>query len=184
MSDYFWQTNRIRLRQTEAEDWEVYFHWNMDSQVARDVNELPFPQSKASVKAWTEAQAKTKPENNEIKLGIELRESGQLIGIINSHHCEPRIGEFMYGIAIRREHQRKGYASEAITLMMRYFFDELRYQKCTIDIHGWNEASIHLHEKLGFTKEAQVRRSLFTQGKHFDRFIYGMTIEEFRERYS
>jgi RimJ/RimL family protein N-acetyltransferase len=183
MSDYFWQTNRIRLRQTEPEDWEVYFHWNMDSQTARDVDQLHFPQSKARAKQWAEEQSKDKPENDELKLGIELRESGQLIGIINSHHCDPRIGEFMYGIAIRREHQRSGYASEAIMLLMRYFFDELRYQKCTVDVHGWNEASIQLHEKLGFIKEGQVRRSLFTQGKYFDRYIYGMTIEEFQERY-
>jgi RimJ/RimL family protein N-acetyltransferase len=183
MNDYFWQTNRIRLRQVEPEDWEVHFHWNMDSEGYRDVWQIPFPQSKASVKAWAETEAKAEPENNEMKLGIELRESGQLIGIINSHHCDARVGEFMYGIAIRREHHRKGYASEAITLLMRYFFEELRYQKCTIDVHGWNDASVLLHEKLGFVREGQVRRCLFTQGKHFDRFIYGMTIEEFRERY-
>jgi RimJ/RimL family protein N-acetyltransferase len=183
MNDYFWQTDRIRLRQIEAEDWEFYYLWNMDSQVARDVNDLPFPQSKASVKEWAVKTSKAEPENNEMKLAIELRESGQLIGIINSHHCDARVGEFMYGIAIRREHHRKGYASEAITLLMRYFFEELRYQKCTIDVHGWNDASVFLHEKLGFIREGQVRRSLFTQGKHFDRLIYGMTIEEFRERY-
>jgi RimJ/RimL family protein N-acetyltransferase len=183
MNDYFWQTNRIRLRQIEAEDWEFYYLWNMDSQVRRDVNDLPFPESKASVKAWAETEAKSEPKNDEMTMCIELRETGKLIGIINSHHCQPRIGEFMYGIAIHREAHRKGYASEAIILLMRYFFDELRYQKCTIDVHSWNEASISLHEKLGFTKEAQVRRSLFTQGKHFDRYIYGMTIEEFRECY-
>jgi RimJ/RimL family protein N-acetyltransferase len=183
MNDYFWQTNRIRLRQIEPEDWEVHFLWNMDSQIARDVNDLPFPESKVRVKAWAEEQSKANPEKDEFILAIELRESGQQIGIINSHHCDPRVGEFMYGIAIRREHQREGYASEAIILLMRYFFDELRYQKCTIDVHGWNEASVQLHEKLGFVKEGKVRRSLFTQGKYFDRFIYGMTIEEFRERY-
>jgi RimJ/RimL family protein N-acetyltransferase len=183
MNHYFWQTNRIRLRQTEPEDWEVHFLWNMDSQASRDVDEIHFPHSKIRTKAWAEEASKARPENDALKLGIELRESGQLIGIINSHHCDARVGEFMYGIAVRREHQRKGYASEAIILLMRYFFDELRYQKCTIDVHGWNEASVKLHEKLGFVREGQVRRSLFTEGKHYDRYIYGMTIEEFRERY-
>lgn len=184
MNHYFWQTNRIRLRQHEPEDWEVHFLWNMDSQVSRDVDEVHFPWSKVRVREWAEAQSKASPDNHALKLGIELRESGQLIGIINSHHCDSRVGEFMYGIAIRREHQRKGYASEAVILLMRYFFEELRYQKCTVDVHGWNDASVKLHEKLGFMREGCVRRSLFTQGKHFDRFIYGMTIEEFQERYA
>jgi RimJ/RimL family protein N-acetyltransferase len=183
MNDYFWQTNRIRLRQSEPEDWETIYLWNMDTQVMRDVNEVLFPESKARVKELIEKMAKKKPENDQHFMVIELRESGQFIGVINSHHCEPRVGEFMYGISIRREHQRKGYASEAIILLLRYFFDELRYQKCTVDVHGWNEASVKLHEKLGFVREGQVRRSLFTEGKHYDRYIYGMTIEEFRERY-
>jgi RimJ/RimL family protein N-acetyltransferase len=183
MNDYFWQTNRIRLRQVEPEDWEVHFHWNMDSEGYRDVWQIPFPQSKASVKAWAEEAAKAKPDKDSFSLQIELRDSGQLIGNISPHHCDARVGEFMYGIAIRREHRRMGYASEAMLLLLRYFFDELRYQKCTIDVYSWNEASISLHEKFGFSREGCIRRCLFTQGKHFDRLIYGMTIEEFRERY-
>jgi RimJ/RimL family protein N-acetyltransferase len=183
MNHYFWQTNRIRLRQIEPEDWEIHYLWNMDSQAARDGYVLPFPESKARVREWAEQAAKKTAESDALFLAIELRQSGQLIGSISSHHCDPRVGEFMYGIAVRREHQRKGYASEAIILLLRYFFDELRYQKCTVDVHGWNEASVKLHEKLGFVREGQVRRSLFTEGKHYDRYIYGMTIEEFRERY-
>jgi RimJ/RimL family protein N-acetyltransferase len=183
MNDYFWQTNRIRLRQVEPEDWEVHFHWNMDSQMYRDSWYLPFPESKTRVREWAEEASKAKPEKDNFALVIELRESGQEIGTLTSHHCDPRVGEFMYGLAIRREYQRQGYASEAIILLMRYFFDELRYQKCTIEVHSWNEASAKLHEKIGFIREGRVRRAVFTQGKHFDRYIYGMTLEEFRERY-
>src|SRR5690606_15300495 len=109
--------------------------------------------------------------------------TGTQVGVIGAHHTDRRNGTFMYGLAIREEFQRKGYATEAILLLMRYFFDELRYQKCNVDVYAWNESSIQLHEKLGFTKEGQIRRAIYTMGNYHDRLMYGMTIEEFRERY-
>ena len=43
MSKNFWETKRIRLRAGEPEDWEVHYHWDMDSDMQRNVDELHFP---------------------------------------------------------------------------------------------------------------------------------------------
>ncbi len=66
---------------------------------------------------------------------------------------------------------------------LRYFFDELRYQKATVTVYSFNVASIRLHEKLGFQREGQIRRTVYTRGQYFDELFYGMTCEEFAERY-
>ncbi len=89
-------------------------------------------------------------------------------GTINTHSCDPRHGTFGYGLAIAREHWRKGYASEAICLVLAYYFRELRYQKVTAHVYAFNEASIRLHEKLGFQLEGRLRRMIFT-GRHVSR---------------
>jgi RimJ/RimL family protein N-acetyltransferase len=52
-------------------------------------------------------------KEDEFRWIIEDRD-GEFVGTINSHTCDPRSGTFQYGIAIRREHWRQGYASEAI----------------------------------------------------------------------
>ena len=61
-----------------------------------------------------------------------------------------------------------------------YYFDELRYQKVTVNVHSHNEASILLHQKLGFIKEGTHRRMGYTKGGYFDVIWFGMTVEEFR----
>ena len=62
----------------------------------------------------------------------------------NTHTCDARQGTFRYGVAIRREHWRRGYASEAIRLVLAYFFRELRYQKLTSMVYSFNERSLRM----------------------------------------
>ena len=103
------------------------------------------------------------------------------VGAIDTHTCDPRNGTFQYGVTIRREHARKGYASEAIRLVLRYFFHELRYQKVNVEIYGFNEASVKLHRELGFREEGRLRRMVYTGGAYHDSIMLGMTREEFEE---
>ncbi|HET7095418.1 MAG TPA: GNAT family N-acetyltransferase, partial [Thermomicrobiales bacterium] len=63
---------------------------------------------------------------------------------------------------------------------LRYFFDELGYQKAHVHVYAFNAASIRLHERLGFQREGRLRRMLFTGGQFHDVLVYGLTLEEFR----
>jgi RimJ/RimL family protein N-acetyltransferase len=67
-------------------------------------------------------------------------------------------------------------------LVLRYYFQELRYQKVTVRVYSFNDASIRLHEKLGFQLEGRLRRTVYTNGEYFDELIYGLTVEEFVSR--
>jgi len=79
---------------------------------------------------------------------------------------------------VQGEHQRKGYASEAIRLVLRYFFEELRYHKATVQVYAFNEASIRLHQKLGFQEEGRSRDMIYTQGRYVDELTFGLTFDE------
>ncbi len=178
----YWENDHIRLRGLESTDAETFYAWNADSEMAQNLDFLWPPASLAGVKNWIDGRIKQGAENDEIHCVIETI-SGDFVGIINSHHCNSRTGSFQYGVAIHRDHQRKGYATEAICLFVRYFFEELRYQKVTVEIFSFNEASIRLHEALGFQHEGRLRRTLFTNGRYYDQLFYGMTKEEFEEKH-
>lgn len=184
MSQYFWETDRIRLRQVEPDDWEVFYEWDFDSQMMRNLDDLPFPKSVERYKHDTQEEAKEAAKDDKFMLMIEEIATGTVAGAIDSHTTNPRVGTFAYGVTIREAYQRRGYARESILLLLKYFFEELRYQKCTVNIHEWNEASIRLHESMGFIKEGQHRRMLFTQGRYWDVLYYGITLEEWREKYN
>jgi RimJ/RimL family protein N-acetyltransferase len=174
----FWQGEKVRLRAIEPSDWETYFVWNQDDEQSRALYFIPFPQSQAAVKQFAEKAALRKPESDNFRFVIENSEH-EVVGDITTHNCDQRIGNFGWGVNIKQEHRRKGYASEDLRLVMRYYFQELRYQKVTVSIYSFNEASIKLHERLGFQQEGHIRRTVFTRGKYFDELIYGLTKEEF-----
>jgi RimJ/RimL family protein N-acetyltransferase len=109
--------------------------------------------------------------------------TGLPVGSISTHDCDPRNGTFSYGIDIDPAHRRRGYASEAVRMVCRYYFDELRYQKVTVPIHADNPASIALHEALGFQREGVHRRMIYTLGHHINVLWYGLTREEFSTRW-
>jgi RimJ/RimL family protein N-acetyltransferase len=177
-----WQGARVRLRAVEPSDADIHYLWNRDSDMSRGVDYLWPPSSRESQRRWAEAASTRKDPNEGLELVIETLD-GEHAGTINAHHCDRRTGCFSYGVAIRPEHQRRGYATEAILLLLRYYFEELRYQKCTVDVYDFNDASIRLHERLGFQLEGRLRRIVFTRGRHHDALMYGLTVEEFQAAY-
>ena len=174
----FWQGRRVRLRGLEPSDAEHFIRWNLDSERARHLDFLWPPVSAAGVRAWVAEQSQKKLQNDAFHWVIETA-AGEAAGSIATHHCDSHAGTFSYGLDIAREHQRQGYASEAITLVLRYYFHELRYQKAAVPVHSDNLASVRLHEKLGFCLEGTLRRMVFTQGQYVDLLWFGMTREEF-----
>src|SRR5579871_6301489 len=173
----YWQGEKVRLRGVEPTDAETFFQWNLDSDMGRNFAFVWPPISQALVKKQVEEMAQKTLEEDAFIWVIEDM-SGRAVGSITTHHCDRRNGVLGYGINIAVEHQRQGYASEAIVMILKYYFEELRYQKVAIQVFSHNEASMALHEKLGFVKEGTLRQMIYTGGQYFDLLCYGMTKAE------
>ena len=178
----FWQSEQIRLRAVEPEDAETFFTWNLNSETARVLDYLWPPGSIEATREWAQKTATRENKDDTLFLVIEDRQ-GNAVGMISTHAVNRRIGSFAYGLSVGEEHRGHGYASAAIILLLRYYFEELRYQKVTVTVYACNPPSIALHEKLGFQLEGRVRRAVFTQGQFYDELFYGMTCEEFAEKF-
>jgi RimJ/RimL family protein N-acetyltransferase len=178
MSYNFWQGQRLRLRGLEPADAEHFIRWNLDSERARHLDFLWPPVSEAGVRAWVAEQSQKKLEKDAYQWMMETA-AGEAAGSIITNNCDPHSGSFSYALDVARDHRRQGYASEAITLVLRYYFHELRYQKAAVAVHSDNLASVRLHEKLGFCLEGTLRRMVFSRGQYFDLLWFGMTREEF-----
>lgn len=172
------QGERVRLRGIAAHDWERFHADATDTESARFYDRIRLPRSPEAARRWAEERAQRSDDDDRM-LAIESR-AGQLVGAISTSHADARHGTFRYGLGIFREARRHGYGSEAIRLLLRFYFDELRYQKVNADVYAFNEPSIKLHEKLGFTLEGRIRRAYYSQGAYHDELVYGMTAEEFR----
>ena len=176
----FWQGRLVRLRGVEPSDAEAFARWNLDSEAARELDFTWPPVSLASIAKETEELALKKFEAGDFVFIVEDG-AGVAVGNVATHHCDQRAGTFMYGLFVAREHRRRGYAAEAVLLLLSYYFGELRYQKCTVSVHANNDASVALHEKLGFRREGTLRRMVYTGGRYLDSHYYGLTREEWEQ---
>src|SRR5207247_4876210 len=115
-----WQGKSVRLRAVEPADWKTFGAWDQDSQLQRLTYHVTFTRSEEATRSWTANEATSYSAGDVYRWVIE-NTSGEMVGTLNTHSCDPRNGTFAYGIAIAKEHWRKGYASEAISLVLRYY---------------------------------------------------------------
>ena len=175
----YWQGKSILLRAIEPGDAATFYEWDKDSDMGRFLDRVWPPVSLESQRRFTERTSAQEPGDNFFYVIENLQ--GETVGMINTHDCDRRSGTFAYGVAVRAAHQRRGYAVEAIRMVLHYYFEELRYQKVTVHIHSNNPASAALHENLGFQLEGRLRRTVFDGGQFVDDLVYGLTMEEFND---
>lgn len=178
---YFWQGEKIRLRGIHISDWEEWLDDFEDSNAIRLLNwGIELPKSPEVAKAVFSEWADFKNTSNRIMFSIETFD-GNLVGGINIHSKDEKNGTFSFGIRINRNHRNKGYGSEALRILLRYGFYELRFQKCNSGCVDINEGSIKLHKSVGFIEEGRQRRTIYMNGQYHDHILFGLTREEFDE---
>jgi RimJ/RimL family protein N-acetyltransferase len=180
-SHYFWQGEKTRLRPWRLEDAELRFITSLDSltlALHEDGIELP-----TSVELQTERLQRwtgvTDPER--LRFAMENLE-GLTVGWVTLHSRDPKNGTFGFGVAVYRDYRGRGYATDAVGLLLKYGFWEQRYQKCNSQCIHSNQGSVALHKKLGFIEEGRIRRNMFHDGKYHDEVMFGLTREEFDQR--
>jgi len=179
-SQYFWQGEKTRLRPWRLEDAEIRFMASLDSPtLAFHQDGIELPTSLDLQKEWLEKVTRSN-DSDVIRFAMENLE-GVIVGWITLHSRDPTNGTFGFGVAVYREYRRNGYAVDAVRIILKYGFWEQRYQKCNSECISINDASIRMHEKLGFIKEGQIRRNMFHKGTYCDDVLFGMTREEFDE---
>jgi len=182
MNEDYWQGERVRLRGVEMRDAETFAAWEHDGEAERRLDEIHFPLTIERIQAWIATLTAEEPRDDAYHWMIENR-TGQTVGVIFTYTCNRHNGTFRYGVEIGREHWGQGFATEAICLILRYYFRELRYQKVTVGVYAFNEGSVKLHEKLGFQQEGRMRRMIYSNGEYHDEYILGMLREEFERLY-
>ncbi|MGW3205761.1 GNAT family N-acetyltransferase [Streptomyces sp. NPDC001135] len=177
-----WTGERVRLRAIEPDDWTAFKCFADDD--GRRGGRLDLPRSAESCRAWAKEQAVAKCDDDRFRLAVESTATGELVGTVGSHHTGPRSGWFEFDIAIAADHRRRGYATEALELLLRFMFAERRYHKCLATIFAHNEASLALTRRFGFIEEGRLREHVFFANRYHDLVMMGMLADEFDQRHA
>ncbi len=184
MDRNFWRGERVRLHAVGQEDLDevTQLAEEPDTELDRYEDRIYFPLSREQNRTFFEKMAKRDGKDDTFFWLVRDLE-GRYVGSIGTFDCDPRVGTFKYGLRILHPYWGKGYATEAIVIVLRYYFRELRYQKATVIVYDFNKRSKGLHEKLGFVQEGRLRRMVYTGGTLYDELYFGMTAEEFAALY-
>jgi [ribosomal protein S5]-alanine N-acetyltransferase len=117
---------------------------------------------------------------NLLKTWIFVRDNpDQIIGSVSlSNMVRGAFQSCHLGYRIDQFEQSKGYMTEAIELLVRYAFDQLKLHRIEANIMPRNKASLRVVEKLGFHNEGLARKYLKINGKWEDHIHMVLLNEE------
>lgn len=180
-SNYYFQSGGILLRPWEPSDYEASFEMEYDSTCMSLVQEeVTLPGKHVTMDLNRDAA-----EIDEKAPAFSIvNQQGEYLGHIHFNYINERHGTFSLAILLKESERGKGYGKSAMRLLLDYAFEERRLHKFEGFCYDENLPSKKMMESLGCIQEGISRESIFMHGRYHDRLLYGMTEQEYREKYS
>jgi ribosomal-protein-alanine N-acetyltransferase len=173
------ETERLVLRGLGEEDIPWLFEHFGKSEVNEHVQD-------DDVKSMEEArelyEAYIRPRPHLFRLGMTLKESGQLVGTIGFYDISKEHKRAILGVDLDPAHWGKGLATEAVLALVRYGFEEMGLNRIEASADPENGHSIRLIERTGFVKEGVKRQLDWYKGTFHDDVIYSVLRDDWTKR--
>lgn len=167
------KTERLELRPIDINDTESIFEYRSDS--VANMYQGWIPQNISDVEEFI---GKISPIPNLpdswFQLVIIENETKRIIGDIGIHFLDSENKQVEIGCTLSKDYQGKGYATEALRVVIDYLSNDLKKHRIIASIDPDNSSSIRLVERLGFRKEAHFVKSLYLNGKWVDDLVFAL----------
>jgi len=141
---------QIQLRAIEPNDTDHIHKWENDTDIWNLSNTLT-PFSRFVIKQFIDNAHLDIFQSKQVRLMIDEINSNKPIGTIDLFDYDPLHKRAGIGILIAdKENRSKGYASEALDLLINYCFTMLQLHQLYCNITTDNTESINLFTKKGF----------------------------------
>ena len=166
---------------------EIESRWTHDAEFMRLMELKPVrPLSPAVVRKQYEAIEKAMDEDkNLFYFTIRARENDRFIGMALVEWVDWANGNGFIRLGIGApEDRRKGYGSQALSMLLRYAFGELNLYRVTAVTPAYNEGAIRLFQKFGFMEEVRRRKAIQLDGEFWDLVSFGLLNAEWQAQMS
>lgn len=157
----------VYLRALEPEDLSFLFE-NENDEDFWQVSHTQQPFSKYLLKKYLENAHLDIYEIKQLRLIIALIETDEPIGMIDLYDYDPKHKRAGIGVLILKKFQGKGYASDALQLMIKQAFSQLDIYQLYACIGAENLKSIKLFETAQFKVSGIKKDWNFYKGKFHD----------------
>lgn len=171
-----WSRENVTLRPPTDEDAELLANLRNDLRTQGWNQRMPPTRTPEKIKEKLKEIGK-KP--NTAFLMIDTKEDGA-VGYVDYKEDPLRLGATI-GIITGVEHWGKGYAQEAIEILLEFLFEERGLQVIWAWTQAGNKAAVKAGQKLGFKVSARVREGTIMYGEIHDTLQMDMLREEYYE---
>jgi diamine N-acetyltransferase len=164
----------VRLRAPERGDLPTFVRWFNDPETTQFLLRGP-PMSLEGEEQW---YASLLTRNLDPVFCIETLD-GKLIGNIGIMHLDWTDRRAEIGVMIgEKDHWSRGFGTEAITLLLRYMFEELNLERVSLFCDEANLRAQRCYQKCGFRPEGKFRHHRFRNGAYSDDVIMSILRSE------
>ena len=121
-------------------------------------------------------------ERRELINWVVAGHDDRVVGTCTLFRFDPRHRRAEVGYALRSDQWGRGYAAEAVALVIDWALQALDLHRIEADIDPRNDGSRRLLERLGFRREGLLRERFFDGDAAGDSEFFGLLAQEWRER--
>ncbi len=159
------ETKNIKLREVEPEDLEILYKWENDEKLWIYSNTLS-PYSKFQIKSYIQNTLLDIYQTKQQRFMIDIKQTKQTIGTIDIFDIDFTNKRAGVGILIyEKKYRQKGYATEALQIVIKYTKKILNLKQLYCDILTDNNSSIKLFESQGFIISGEKKQWILNNGK-------------------
>jgi RimJ/RimL family protein N-acetyltransferase len=167
--------DRVALRPIEPEEEAIVHRWVMESDLLTQTCRPPVHRSLASVASRRRRRG---AETTRGDFAIIMRGTETLVGRIRYFDLNHRNRSAEIGFILAPDARGKGFAREAVNLLVGYLFKGLGLNKVYAQTASFNAASIKLLEAAGFRRDAVLREHHLYQGVLHDDHLFSILARE------
>lgn len=173
-------TTRLVLRHFRAADAVVFRQYRSEPETAR-YQSWTAPVSVEEATALVGQFAAGDPARpGWFQYAVELKSGATLIGDVGVR-THDNLLQADLGFTIAREHQRMGYATEAVLAVLHGLF-ERGLHRVSAECDARNQRSARLLERVGFRLEGHLRANTWIKGEWTDDLLFGLLSDEWKLR--
>jgi diamine N-acetyltransferase len=164
----------LLLRAPEPSDIDTIFRWENDTSIWHLGNTFT-PYSRFAIEQFVLNTENDIFATKQLRMMIDFHAAGDdvnTIGSIDLFDFDPFHKRAGIGILIDEASRHKGYATEALHLLIEYCFKTLDLHQVFCNIEVSNEESIKLFTKAGFTNCGHKKDWLFRNGQWTDVLMF------------
>ena len=175
------ESNRIRLRRLKLSDAKSIATLAKSRKISR-YTFIPYPYTSTDAIKFIRVCHGQYRNKKFFNFGIELKETGEIIGMMSIVQLSQKYHNAEIGYWLGKKYWGRGIAREALEILLKHCFVELKLHRVYAHVMHPNTASAKLLKKAGFKFEGIARQQIKRRGKWMDMLWFGLLATEYRQQ--